>query len=203
MFLEIKKLMELDKALRARKSVRKFSHKAVSWEHLSDILEAGTLAPSSGNVQNWVFIVLRKRENIEHLVELLPSEQSWASKASVLVVVCNDVERIKILYGGRGEALYAVQNCAAAMQNMLLKAADLGIGSCWIGYFDEKVLAHMLDLDKNMRPQAILAFGYGEPQEFKGREPLQSSVFFEKFGNKTRDTSSWSLDNILPKKVKK
>ena len=57
--------MEFDKALRSRKSLREFISKDISWRDLTDILEAGTLAPSSGNVQNWVFIVIKEKKNIE------------------------------------------------------------------------------------------------------------------------------------------
>ena len=185
--------MDFEKVLRGRKSVRKFSSREVSWKDLADVLEAGTLAPSSGNLQSWVFVVVRDAKNRAALVEALPREQSWAGKAPVLVVICSDVERVRTMYGARGEALYAVQNCAAAAENMLLKAVDAGIGACWIGYFDEKPIAKLLELDKDLRPQAVLALGYGEPLEEKPREPLQSFVFFEKFGNRKRDVEVWPL----------
>ncbi len=194
--------MELDKVLRLRRSVRQFNGKNLSWKHLTDILEAATLAPSSGNIQNWVFIVVREKKNVETLTELLPPEQRWAAKASVLVVVCSDTERVKQMYGARGEALYAVQNCAAAIQNMLLKAAELGVSSCWIGHFEEKDLAQTLALEKDIRPQALLAFGYGEVSEEKPREPLSSCVYFETFGNKTRNVGLWPLGNTLERGIK-
>ncbi len=193
--------MEFNSVLRSRHSVRKFSSKDLSWADLTDILEAGTLAPSSGNVQNWVFIVLRKREVIEKVVASLSREQSWAAKASVLVVVCSDVAHVKELYGARGEALYGVQNCAASIENMLLKATDLGIGSCWIGYFDEKEIGSLLAIGGDVRPQAILAFGYGESIEEKPREPLQNCVFFERYGNRTREVGLWPLTDSVKRIV--
>ncbi len=182
-----KKLMEFGKVLRVRKSVRKFSSKGISWKVLARILEAGTLAPSSGNVQNWVFVVVADSERRKRLVNSLPSEQGWAADAPVLIVVASDNEQVKKLYGERGEKVYAIQNCAAAVENMLLCAADLGVGSCWIGYFDEKKVAFEVDLPEFVRPQAVIALGYGELVDEKGREPLQSFVFFERYGNKRRD----------------
>ena len=185
--------MEFEKVLKERKSVRMFSTKQIHWDELSEILQAGVFAPSSGNVQNWMFIVVKQKDQIDRLVEALPVEQAWAKKASVLIVVCSDVAHVKMLYGNRGEALYAVQNCAAAIENMLLRATDLKIGSCWIGTFEEKDLVEVLELPTDLRPQAIIALGYGEADEEKPREPLQSFVFFEKYGQKERDTGIWPL----------
>ncbi len=176
--------MELDEVLKERKSVRKFKNLDVPWYIISECLEAAIEAPSSGNVQNWRFTVVRNRATIEKIAKLC-DEQYWLLKAPVLIVVCSDLVKIKRLFGVRGEALYAVQNCAAAIENMLLKSHELGLGTAWIGAFDEDKLREILDIGASARPQAIFALGYPDTYEEKPkREPLENVVFFEKYGQK-------------------
>ena len=176
--------MELDEVLKERKSVRKFKNLDVPWYIISECLEAAIEAPSSGNVQNWRFTFVRNRATIEKIAKLC-DEQYWLLKAPVLIVVCSDLVKIKRLFGVRGEALYAVQNCAAAIENMLLKSHELGLGTAWIGAFDEDKLREILDIGASARPQAIFALGYPDTYEEKPkREPLENVVFFEKYGQK-------------------
>lgn len=192
--------MKLDKILKARKSVKQFNKKAVKWDDLSDILHAGTLAPSSGNLQNWLFVIVKEKK--DKLVKTLPTKQQWLGKAPVLVVVCSDMEHISKLFGARGEALFAVQNCAAAIENMLLKATDLGIGSSWVGDFDEKKVSRVIKAKKNIRPQAIIAFGYGKHLEEKPRHALGTCIAFEEVGKSFKDDPfpvSSSLGKALEK----
>ncbi len=176
--------MEFDKVLKERKSIRRFKKLEVPWYLLAECLAAAIEAPSAGNSQNWRFIVVRESSRREKLTKCC-EEQYWLIKAPVLVVVCSDTNKIRRLFGVRGEALYSVQNCAAAIENMLLKGAELGLGSVWIGAFDEIKVRELLDIDPDVRPQAIIALGYGEEFEEKARrEPLENVVFFEKWGGK-------------------
>lgn len=176
--------MDLDKCFHERKSVRHFSEKQIPFEKIAEILDAARFAPSSGNAQNWRFIIVRN--NKEAIAETAEGSE-WMSTASVLIVVCSDQERMKLLYGVRGEALYGIQNCAAAIEHMLLKAISLGIASCWVGKFDEKKVGEILALPPFIRPQAILAFGYGEEHEIQHREPLRNFVHFEKWGEQSKN----------------
>jgi len=173
--------MELDDCIRYRKSVRNFTTKTLPFEKVGEILDAARFAPSSGNAQNWRFIIIK--ENKEKVAVCCEGSE-WVSTAQYLIVVCSDQERMKQLYGPRGEALYAVQNCSAAIQNMLLKAHDLGIASCWIGQFDEHKLNELLGIPQTIRPQAIIAYGYGDEPEMQQRESLKNNVYFEKWGSK-------------------
>ena len=176
--------MELDQAIKERKSVRKFKNLQVPLSLVSECLDAATQAPSSGNVQNWRFIVIRNKESIEKISKMC-DEQHWLLKAPVLIIVSSDTNKIGKLYGVRGEALYAVQNCASAIQNLLLKAHELSLGSVWIGAFDEINLKEFLNINPEVRPQAILALGYPDTYEQKPkRDPLESVVSFEKYGQK-------------------
>lgn len=176
--------MELDQVLKERKSVRKFKNLEVPWYIISECIEAAIEAPSSGNVQNWRFIVIRNKATIEKISKSC-SEQYWLLKAPALIVVCSDLVKIKRLFGVRGEALFAIQNCAAAIENMLLKSHELGLGTAWIGAFDEDKIREILDIGETARPQAVFAIGYPDTYEEKPRrEPLETVVYFEKYGQK-------------------
>lgn len=176
--------MNIDQCIHERRSVRAFTAKYLSDDTLSEILDAARYAPSSGNVQNWRFIIIREKKNKETLTQHCGKENKWAAKASILIIVCSDIEDVKRLYGVRGEALYAIQNCAAAIQTMLLKAHSLGVAGGWIGDFDEQAIHTTFNLEKNVRPQAVLAFGYGKEEDMPAREPLENLVFFEKYGKR-------------------
>ena len=176
--------MELSQAIKDRRSVRKFKNLEVPWYIVSECLEAAIQAPSAGNAQNWRFIVVKDKEKKEKIIKNC-EEQYWLLKAPVLIIVCSELTKIRKFLGVRGEALYSVQNCATAIQNLLLKATELGLGSAWIGAFDEIKIKEILSISDDIRPQAIIALGYGEEFEEKTkREPLENVVYFEKYGER-------------------
>ena len=177
--------MELNKCIKERRSIRRFTNKNISWENLAKILDAGRYAPSSGNIQNWVFIVIKDSKQKEKIADAC--KQEFIKDANYLVVVCSREDRIIKLYGKRGEK-YSIQNCALAIQNMFLEAYSLGIGSCWIGAFDEDKIRKILWLEENVTPQSIIALGYSDEEERAAkRNSLDNFVFFEKYGNKKRN----------------
>ena len=109
--------------------------------------------------------------------------QSFIEEASVVIVACSNQRRISY-YGERGRKLYAIQNVAAAVQNMLLAAHALGIGSCWVGAFDETEVARILNLPSYVVPQAIIALGYpAEKPRKPARFELHEIVHEESYGN--------------------
>ncbi len=176
--------MELDQVIKERRSVRRFKKLDVPWYLISECLDAANYAPSSGNVQNWRFVVVKEKGIKEGVVKAC-EEQYWMMNAPVLIVICSDMVKIGRLFGVRGEALYSVQNCAAAIENLLLKAYELGLGGAWIGAFDEMKLKEILSISDEARPQAIIALGFGDDFEEKPkRELLENVTFFEKYGQR-------------------
>lgn len=77
-----------------------------------------------------------------------------------MIVVSSDLEIVAAKYGERGRNLYAPQNCAAAVENILLAAIALGLGACWVGAFDEETAKQILDLPNNVRPMVLIPIGY-------------------------------------------
>jgi nitroreductase len=185
--------METLEAIALRKSIRKYLPKKVSWEDITKLILAGRDAPSSGNLQNWRFIIIDDEEVIEQLSEVVKG-QRWISDAPLIIAVCCDIETAKIHYGLRGERLYAIQNCAAAIENMLIAATDVGLGSCWLGDFNEIEVAGILGvpLDR-FRVQALLTFGYpAENPKPEPRQEVYTITFLNGFNSRIRN-----LDHIL------
>src|SRR3989338_9110248 len=145
----------------SRRTVKHFLPKFISWENIAKVLEAGRFAPSSGNLQNWKFIVILESGQKQKIAAAC-NEQYEISSAGALIIVCAEIEKIERYYGLRGERLFSIQNCAAATQNMLLEAHSLGLASRWIGAFDEDEVRASCGIPPEIRPQAIVAIGYAQ-----------------------------------------
>lgn len=184
--------MELDECIKKRVSAKSYLDKDVPNDVLGLILEAGSLAPSAGNLQNWKFVVVRDKEKKQEIATA-SKNQNWMNQAPVFVVVCNDKKLITELYGKRGE-LYSSQDCAIAAQNIMLKTVELGLSSCWIGSFDLEAIQRILKIPEDVTPELILTIGYSaeEPKNID-REPLKGITFFNEWGNAVEEKSLFPL----------
>lgn len=178
--------MDIFTAIKKRHSTRKYIHKDLDNHDIAVILEAARLAPSSGNLQPWRFIIVRDKHKKESIAEAC-QKQYWMNTAPVHIVVVAEVEKVQQFYGIRGERLYASQNCAAAIENILLTATALGISSCWVGYFNEDELGGIIGAPATSRVQAVITLGYEEFEESVEKVPLNNIVFFEGYGNRIED----------------
>jgi len=152
--------MEVLAAIRARRSVREFDpRREVSATELETLLEAARWAPSAGNAQPWRFVVVRDL-NLRRGLAQAAWGQGFLAQAPVVIVVCADLARAREAYGQRGETLYCLQDTAAAIQNMLLAATQLGLGTCWVGAFQEEEVSRLLGLPPHLRPVALIPVGY-------------------------------------------
>lgn len=173
--------MDVSKCIKDRRDIRDFKPDPVPDNVLKEILDSAIQAPSSGNVQDWEFIVV-KNQNTKKLLAEAALGQDFIAKAPVVIVVCSDLNRISYSYGERGKNLYSIQNTAAAIQNLLLAAWDLGIGSCWVGAFNEQRIRETLVLPEHVRPLAIIPLGYPAKTPGKpGRRPLEEVLHREKY----------------------
>lgn len=183
--------MDVGECIKTRRSVHKFLRAEIEQEKLGDILIAGKSAPSAGNLQSWRFVVVRGKSGRKVVAEAC-LHQMWMAEAPVQIVICAEVPRVKLYYGNRGERLYSIQNCAAAAQNMLLMAHSLGLGSCWVGAFEEDMLKRAIGLGDQARPQAVIVLGYSneevpEPMSLT----LETITFFESYGNRIERFNLW------------
>lgn len=173
--MDIQLLLSL---MRERKSIRSFlQNKPIPEQAIQQILEAGRLAPSAGNIQTWHFFLIRDNIKKRAIAEAAFG-QSFIAQAPLVIVAGIDKKLASLGYGSRGLHLYSIQDTAAAIEHMLLAARALGIGSCWIGAFSEDALENALKIDnRQYRTVAIIPLGYSdEPQKKRGRRSVKSIV---------------------------
>jgi nitroreductase len=150
--------MEQLNLIKKRKSIRAYKDDIVSEEDIHTLLEAARWAPSAGNKQPVEIIIVKSVEQKNKLIEGALG-QKFIGQVPVVFVVCADLDRSSARYGERGANLYAIQDAAAATQNILLMATDLNYGTVWVGAFDEEVVSSILKLPANVRPLAIIPIG--------------------------------------------
>ncbi|MBN1443224.1 MAG: nitroreductase family protein [Planctomycetes bacterium] len=146
-----------------RRSVRQYEAREVSDETVRDLLEAAMAAPSAVAKDPWRFVVVRRRETLEAIARGLPNGQMLPS-AAVGIVVCGDIEAAH-----DQQISYLLQDCSAAIENLLLAAPALGLGACWLGIHPrEERIQHVRDLLG--MPQSVIpvsAIAVGHPAEAK------------------------------------
>lgn len=150
--------MDVKEAIKARRSIRRFKKDPIPEDLLREVLEAATWAPSAGNVQPWQFYVITQAEKRKGLSKA--GRQGFLGEAPVIIVVCALLERAARYYGERGKSLYCLQDSAAAIQNLLLRATSLGLSTCWVGAFSETQVKEILGLPPEARPVALIPLGY-------------------------------------------
>lgn len=173
-------------AIMKRRSIRRFEKKPVDDKLIGVILYMATQAPSAGNIQEWEFVVVKDEEQKKKLAKAALS-QDFIAEAPVVIVVCANLARTSLRYGKRGETLYGIQDTALAIQNMMLAAQGLGLGSCFVGAFEEDTVSNIIELPDNLRPVAIIPIGYpAEKPESPGRIPFENLTFAERYGKKIK-----------------
>jgi nitroreductase len=174
-------LVQIPDMIEERRSIRAFTDRVISEKEAELLVEAACLAPSAGNRQPWEFVLVRDDENKQRLAEAAYG-QYFIAEAPVIFVVCADPRRSASRYGRRGIELYCLQDTAAAIQNLLLTAKANGLGSCWIGAFDEERTAEVIGAPEGMRPVAIVPVGYpAESPPPRPRRRLSEVIHKEKF----------------------
>jgi len=151
--------MKFGQVIKNRKSIRRFLAKEVEEEKLQKILEIANRAPSAGNLQAYK-IYLLKDKNIQEELTKVAGGQGSIAQASVSLVFCAAPTISLARYGARGETLYAVQDATIACCFAWLAAVDQGLSAVWIGPFDEEKVKEILNIEKDLRPVAILPIGY-------------------------------------------
>ena len=183
--------METEECISTRRTVRKFKSTTVDMEKIGKILEAGRSAPSSGNIQNWMFIIVDDENKRKAIAEAC-FQQYWMAAAPVHLVVCIKPQEVKRHYGIRGERLYSIQNAAAATENMILMANSQGLGSCWVSAFDEDKVKRVISAPDNVRPQAIITLGYPDEQvPSPPKYPIEIVFYFNKWRGRIKDVAAY------------
>jgi len=158
--------MELMQAIRARRSIRSYLDRPVEEDKLLAVLEAGRLAPSAKNMQDWRFIVVSEPATRQRLAEAA-RDQQFVAQAPLVIAACGTSDLVMTC----GQPAYAI-DVAIALDHMTLAAASLGLGSCWIGAFYEDRVKKMLAVPPEVRVVALLPLGY--PADMPAPRPRKS-----------------------------
>jgi nitroreductase len=173
--------LDIFKTIKERRSIRSFTSETVSDEAVKQLIDVGRYAPSAGNTQPLELVVV-KDQKIKQLLTLAALNQMFIQKAPIVFVVCADITRSRMHYGDRGEKLYSIQDTAAATENILLTAHELGLATCWIGAFHEEAVADAIKAPKNTRPVAIIPVGHpAEKPSAPKRRAVDDFVHYETF----------------------
>ena len=160
-----------------RSSVRGYDATAVDDVALNKVLEAGRIAPSAANQQPWHFIVVRDPSQKQALKDAYGKEWFW--KAPVIIVLCVEPHKAWTRQDGKN---YAAVDGAIAMDHMTLCAADLGLGTCWVGAFDPAKVRVILGLPEGIDPLVMTPLGKpAAPALPKKRKALDQIVHYERW----------------------
>lgn len=166
------------KEIYTRRSIRKYKDIPLEESQILQVIRAGTYAPSAGNEKPWHFIVITKRETLDAITSFHPYTQMLKS-APVAIIACADLTNIKY------EGVFWIQDMSAAVQNMLLEATSMNLGSCWCGVYPNPVLVDnlsmLLDLPSNIIPAAIVALGVADEAREIDERFNTSLVHYEKW----------------------
>ena len=169
--------MEVARAIFNRRSVRKYLDKKIEKNILEALLKAAIWAPSSGNTQPWYFIAVNEQNTIKLIKAVSPG---LLGIPPALIAVCADKkENVKKM--GLGGEILAVMDCSMAAQNIMLRAYDLGFGSCAIRSFSECALRQILKIPEEITPELLITLGYPakEPSPLPRKEGV---IYWESFG---------------------
>lgn len=169
--------METLQAIINRRSIRKYKLLKIEEEKINALLKAAMYAPSAMNLQPWHFIVINSEELIAETIKSVPHAEMLKQSGNA-ILVCGDSSIEK-------NESWLIQNCSAAVQNILLAAYDLGLGSCWIAVHGMndivKNLQKQFKLPAEIIPTALIALGYPD-EEVKTEERFKiEKVHFNKW----------------------
>ena len=181
--------MALLDLIKHRKSVRDFLDRPVEREKITMCLEAARLAPSESNSQPWRFIVVDDKQLKDKLCDAAFSGIYWINSfcktAPVIVVVISEKSKFLARIGGmfRGIKYYLI-DIGIAGEHFVLEAEDLGLGTCWIGWFNERAVKSILSIPQHKKIDILIALGYYNREKLgpeHSREPMEKIASFNSY----------------------
>ncbi|MFP4356457.1 MAG: nitroreductase family protein [Phycisphaerae bacterium] len=170
--------MDVYEAITRRCSVRTYENRPIDPEVLERILQAGALAPSARNRQEWKFIVVQDQD-LRSQIAREACEQPWMERAAVTIAVVGTAPDYVMYCGVPADPV----DCAIAIDHMSLAATAEGLGTCWIGHFDQDNTRRLLEVPDNLKIIELLIVGH--PAAFaeaaKPRKSLQQIVCYDRF----------------------
>jgi nitroreductase len=179
-----KEMLEL---IKRRQSDRSYRNDVVEKEKLERIIEAGRMAPSACNAQPWRFIIVDDAELLEKLAEAASAKllgmNSFVRQAPLQIVVVREKANMSSRIGATvKDKDYSLIDIGIASENICLQAAAEGLGSCMIGWFDEKMVRKILHIPASKRVELIITIGYpSKEHREKRRKPSEEVISINKY----------------------
>ena len=173
--------MDIFQIFRERRSIRKYKETQVEAEKIKQILDAARLAPSWKNMQCWRFLVVSNPAQKKALLTAFPEENPGTraiSAAPVVIVVCADPSESGVENGIE----YYVADTAIAFEHLCLAAHALGLGTCWMGWYDEVVVKKSLGIPDTIRVVGVTPLGYPDQEpKARPRKTLPEITFYDRW----------------------
>jgi len=173
--------MDIFQVIRDRRSIRKYKDIPVEREKLELVLDAARLAPSWKNLQCWRFLVLTEQEKRAALLDAFPDDnpgKKAIAMAPVVIVVCADPSESDV----ENDIPYFVADTAIAFEHLCLAAHALGLGTCWMGWYDEARIKSSLGIPAPIRIVGITPLGYPDQEpKPRPRKELAEIAFFDEW----------------------
>ena len=173
--------------INSRQSDRKYSDRKVDKDILNRIVEAGRMAPSACNAQPWKFIVVNDPQLVLKVAEAASAKligmNSFVAQAPVIIVIVREKANMSSKVGATIKNKdYSLFDIGIATENICLQAEAEGIGSCIIGWFDEKMIRKLLSIPKSKRVELLITLGYSlSDKREKRRKPAEETVSYNKY----------------------
>ena len=168
--------MDVFKAIKNRYSCRSYKAESIPEEKLKKVLEAARLAPSAHNEQEWKFVVVRDVKKRKEVAEA--AGQSFIEEAPVIITAVGlDPEHIM----RSGNPAYAI-DLAIAVEHMALQAVEEGLGTCWIGAFNQEEVKRVLEIPEGCKVVALMPLGFpADKPKPKSRKKLEEIISYDGF----------------------
>jgi nitroreductase len=171
--------MKVLEAIQKRRSVRKYKEDPIPEEALLRVLEAARLAPSGKNYQPWKFIIVKDKELKEKLAQA-SAGQFFIARAPVIIVGCGFPDNCYARMG-RYMKSWSV-DVTIALEHLILQAQEEGLGTCWIGSFEEEEVKAILNVPEDVKVLALTPLGYpDEIPRFRGRKSLDEIISYDRY----------------------
>ena len=171
--------MKVLDVIQKRRSVRKYKEDPIPEKALMRVLEAARLAPSGKNFQPWKFIIVKDKALKEKLAQA-SAGQFFMAEAPIIIVGCGFPDNC---YAGMGRYMKSWSvDVTIALEHLILQAQEEGLGTCWIGSFEEEEVKAILNIPENVKVLALTPLGYpDEIPRFRGRKSLDEIISYDRF----------------------
>jgi nitroreductase len=173
--------MNTIKAIKLRRSTRKFKSKKPDWRTIIEAIDSARFAPMAGGFFSLKFILIDEFDKIEKIAKW--SEQEFIQDAKYVVAFVSDPKKMKT-YQERGEK-YMREQAGAAIENFMLHLTDVGLSTCWIGHFNDEKIKQVLKIPEDQELEALFPIGYAfqKTKIVRAKGDMDSCLYFNEWKN--------------------